>query len=89
MKTYGPSRTTTASAERVWTFWSNPNNWSRWNSGIRSATINGPLVSCATGTMETNRGSKHAVTFTDVEPPRRFTMRMAGRRPPPSPSSAT
>jgi uncharacterized protein YndB with AHSA1/START domain len=78
VKTYGTSRTTTASPERVWSLWSDPNNWSRWNSGIRSATINGPLVSGATGTMETNRGSKHAVTFSDVESPRRMTMTMSG-----------
>ena len=78
MKTYGPSRSTTASPERVWSLWSDPNNWSRWNSGIRSAIINGPLVSGATGTMETNRGSKHAVTFTDVEPPRHMVMTMSG-----------
>ena len=78
MTTYGPSRSTTASPERVWSLWSDPNNWSRWNSGIRSAVINGPLVSGATGTMETNRGSKHAVTFTDVEPPRRMVMTMSG-----------
>jgi hypothetical protein len=48
-----------------------PNNWNRWNSRIRSATINGPFVSGATGTMETNRGSKHAVPFTDIESMRR------------------
>jgi uncharacterized protein YndB with AHSA1/START domain len=82
VKTYGASRATTASPERVWTVWSDPNNWSRWNSGIRSATINGPLVSGATGTMETNRGSKHAVTFRDVEPPRRMTMTMTMSGPP-------
>ena len=62
----------------MWSVWSDPNNWSRWNSGIRSATINGPLVSGATGMMKTNCGSKHAVTFADVEPPRHFTMTMSG-----------
>ena len=28
--------------------------------------------------MVTSRGSAHAVTFTDVEPPRRFTLRASG-----------
>ena len=78
MKTYGVSRSTTAAPERVWSVWSDPNNWSRWNSGIRSARISGPLDSGATGTMETNRGSKHAVTFANVVPPRTMTMTMSG-----------
>ena len=78
MKTYGVSRPTTASPEKVWSVWSDPNNWSRWNSGIRAAKIDGPLRSGATGEMETNRGSKHAVTFADVEPLRGMTMSMSG-----------
>src|SRR5919197_1782280 len=78
MKTYGRSRDTTATPERVWDVWSDPNNWSRWNSGIRSAEINGPLVSGATGKMETSRGSKHSVTFTDVEPAKGFRLNVSG-----------
>ncbi len=78
MKTYGKSRSTTASPERVWSVWSDPNNWSRWNSGIKSAALAGPLVSGATGTMETTRGSKHAVTFTDVVPQRGFKLSTGG-----------
>jgi hypothetical protein len=68
----------TASPERVCRVWSDSNNWSRWNLGIRSAQIDGPLRSGATGTMETNRGGKHAVTFDGVEPRRRMTIRVAG-----------
>jgi uncharacterized protein YndB with AHSA1/START domain len=62
----------------VWALWSDPDNWSRWNTGIRSSRIDGSLASGATGTMQTTRGSTHAVAFADVEPPTRFTMRMAG-----------
>ena len=79
MKTYGRTRSTTASPERVWALWSDPDNWSRWNTGIRSSHIDGPLASGATGTMQTTRGSTHAVAFADVEPPTRFTMPMAGQ----------
>jgi uncharacterized protein YndB with AHSA1/START domain len=78
VKTYGKSRSTTASPERVWSVWSDPNNWNRWNTGISSCELSGPLVSGATGRMQTTRGSKHAVTFADVEPPRRFTLSMSG-----------
>ncbi len=42
MKTCGRRRSTTASPERVWALWSDPDNWSRWNTGIRSSHIDGP-----------------------------------------------
>ncbi|HMD02082.1 MAG TPA: SRPBCC family protein [Candidatus Baltobacteraceae bacterium] len=78
MKAYGKSRSTTASPERVWAVWSDPNNWSRWNSGIRACELSGPLADGTLGKMETTRGSKHTVTFAGVEPPRRFTLSMSG-----------
>ncbi len=78
MKTYGKLRSTTASPERVWSVSSDPSNWSRWNTGIRSCEVSSPLVSGATGRMQTSRGSKHTVTFADVEPPRRFSLSMSG-----------
>jgi uncharacterized protein YndB with AHSA1/START domain len=77
MKIYSAARSTTAAPERVWSIWSDPNNWSRWNSSVRACTIDGPFVSGAGGVMETKRG-KHAVTFTGIEPPRRFSVRSAG-----------
>ena len=78
MKTYGVSRSTTASPETVWRVWSDPNNWNRWNSGIRNAEIDGPIANGATGKMTTNRGSTHDVEFRDVTDGRGFSMSMAG-----------
>ena len=78
VKTYGKSRTTTAPPERVWNLWSDPGNWTRWNSGIKSLQINGPLVSGATARMETTQGSKHEVTFANVERPRGFSLSTRG-----------
>lgn len=78
MKTYGVSRSTTASPEKVWSVWNDPNNWSRWNSGIASAQVDGPIVNGAHGRMTTNRGSSHDVTFSNVVEGRGFSMSMAG-----------
>jgi uncharacterized protein YndB with AHSA1/START domain len=78
VKAYGASRPTVAAPERVWRVWSDPDNWSRWNTGIRGCRMDGPLVEGATATMQTARGSTHRVTFGGVEPPRRFTMSMDG-----------
>lgn len=78
LKPYGKARTTAASQARVWSVWSDPNNWSRWNTGIRWCMLAGPLVTGATARVETTAGSKHTVTFADVEPPSRFTLCMDG-----------
>lgn len=78
MKTYGVSRSTAASPEAVWRVWSDPNNWNRWNSGIRNAEIDGAIANGRTGKMTTNRGSTHDVTFNDVTDGRGFSMSMAG-----------
>jgi uncharacterized protein YndB with AHSA1/START domain len=78
MKTYGKSRLTSASPERVWAVWSDPNNWTRWNSGIASFDMQGPLVAGATGIMKTTQGSTHRVTFERVEPRRGFTLSADG-----------
>lgn len=78
MKTYGVSRATTATPGTVWRIWSDPNNWSRWNSGIRATEVDGPIGNGTRGKMTTDRGSTHDVTFHDVIDGRGFSMSMAG-----------
>jgi hypothetical protein len=78
MKTYGVSRSTTASPGVIWRLWSDPNNWSRWNSGIRAAEVDGALANGSHGKMTTDRGTTHDVTFHDVITDRGFKMSMAG-----------
>lgn len=78
MKTYGVSRTTNASPERIWSIWRDPNNWSQWNSGIKSAHVDAPIANGVHGRMTTNRDSSHDVTFSNVVEGRGFSMSMAG-----------
>ena len=78
MKQYGVSRSTSAAPATVWKIWSDPNNWSRWNSGIRSAEVDGPIVDGRKGKMTTTRDTTHEVTFHDVVEGRGFSMSMAG-----------
>ncbi|MBV9262854.1 MAG: SRPBCC family protein [Candidatus Eremiobacteraeota bacterium] len=78
MKTYGVCRSTTASPATVWQVWSDPNNWSRWNSGIHEAELDGPLANGVHGKMTTNRGTTHDITFHDVHDGRGFSLSMAG-----------
>jgi Polyketide cyclase / dehydrase and lipid transport len=78
MQTYGKSRFTTASPERVWSVWSDPNNWTRWNTGIKHFEMHGPLVDGAAGKMQTAEGSTHDVTFEHVQPLKGFTLSVNG-----------
>jgi uncharacterized protein YndB with AHSA1/START domain len=78
MKTYGVSRSTSASPERVWSLWRDPANWSAWNSGIASAEVAGPIGNGATGKMTTSRGSTHDVVFSNFVEGRGFSMTMSG-----------
>jgi uncharacterized protein YndB with AHSA1/START domain len=78
MKTYGISRSTTASPQKVWSIWSDPSNWSKWNSGIKSAEVDGPVAEGKRGRMTTNRGSTHDVGFFNVVAGRGFSMSMLG-----------
>lgn len=78
MKSYGVSRQTSAAPNVVWRVWSDPNNWSTWNSGVKEAKVDGPIANGTRGKMTTSRGSTHAVTFVDVLTGRGFSMAMAG-----------
>lgn len=78
MRKYGVSRSTTASPEAVWRVWSDPNNWSSWNSGIKSAQVAGPLADGVTGVMTTREGGTYSVRFHDVVPQRGFSLSMNG-----------
>jgi len=78
MKTYGVCRFTTAAPQTIWRLWSDPNHWSGWNSGVKSAKVDGPLSDGMKGEMTTSRGSVHGVTFHGVVPGRGFSMSMGG-----------
>jgi uncharacterized protein YndB with AHSA1/START domain len=78
VKTYGVSRSTSASPAMVWSLWRDPSNWSTWNSGIQSAQVDGPLADGTKGKMTTIHGSTHDVEFSDFVEGRGFSMTMSG-----------
>ena len=74
MSEHTRSRTTTASAERVWEIWVDTSTWPSWNPDVSSME---PAVRLAPGaevTMHTKDGRHHRMRVVDFEPGRRFAL---------------
>ena len=55
-----------ASAEKVFSFYADVNNWPSWDPDTRAATLHGDFVSGATATLELANGPKTDISFTEV-----------------------
>lgn len=64
---------TTASAERIWQLWSQPETWSAWDHDIEWARLEGPFSEGARGTMKPKGGPVVPFTLLTVEPGRSFS----------------
>ena len=62
-----------ASAERIFSFYADVNNWPSWDPDTRSATLQGDFVSGSTALLELKNGPKAMVTFTEVLRNKGFT----------------
>lgn len=71
---YGTSVETTASAEKVWSVWSNMSTWGQWNPNVTSMNWSGGFVSGTTGVMNTPSGQHHRMELVDVQPGRSFAL---------------
>ena len=74
MKTYARSRPTKASAERVWSVWSDVSTWKDWNPNVASMSIEGPFQTGTRLVMNTRAGRAHQMTLTDVQAGRSFEL---------------
>jgi hypothetical protein len=70
------SRETAATAERVWSIWSDPATWPGWNPDIE--TIDVAIREGATGEMRTRSGGRHDIAIQDVTAGRTFTLNSSG-----------
>ena len=63
---------TKASASAVWSIWQDVPNWKTWDPGIEYATLNGPFVAGAKGTLKPKEGPLVKTCLTHVEPMKMF-----------------
>jgi uncharacterized protein YndB with AHSA1/START domain len=66
-----------APPERVWSIWSDPSTWPRWNPDVVSIHLDGRFATGATGTMTTKAGGTHAIRLSGVEEGRAFQLETA------------
>jgi len=68
--TWEDQRTATcpASREQIWAVWSDAERWSEWNSGVRSATLDGPFAAGTKGRLKPASGPTGAIEIVELEP---------------------
>ena len=71
---YGRSRQTSASADAVWRWWSDPSTWHEWNPNVQQMEMNGAFADGTTGVMHTPSGQHHQIQLTHVQPGRSFDL---------------
>ncbi len=67
------STTTTATEADVWRQWTDVATWKRWDQGLADATVDGPFVEGATGTIVPNTGRNATFTIVELDPDRSYT----------------
>lgn len=57
-----------ASREQIWAVWSDSERWSEWNSGVRSATLDGPFAAGTKGRLRPASGPTGSIEIVELEP---------------------
>lgn len=66
--------TTTAPVSGVWEIWTDVPNWSLWDAGLQEATLAGPFVLGAKGTIVSD-GRKSKFTVVALTPGKSYTIK--------------
>ncbi|HEX4466762.1 MAG TPA: SRPBCC family protein [Solirubrobacteraceae bacterium] len=56
-----------ASREQIWAVWSDAEHWSEWNSGVRSATLDGPFAAGTKGRLRPASGPTASIEIVELE----------------------
>ncbi len=61
----------TSRAAKVWQLWTTPTMWGAWDDGLREASLNGPFIVGAQGTVTSHGGRVSTFFVTTVDEGRR------------------
>ncbi len=70
MSTWEQQRSAMCSATRdqIWAVWSDAEHWSEWNSGVRSASLDGPFAAGTKGRLRPASGPTGSIEIVELEP---------------------
>ena len=74
MAEYGDSVETSASAEQVWSVWSDVSTWSEWNPNVSSMELSGAFAANSAVVMNTRAGQHHQMRIVELDPGRSFVL---------------
>jgi uncharacterized protein YndB with AHSA1/START domain len=57
-----------ASREAIWAVWSDAEHWADWNSGVRSASLDGPFAAGTNGRLRPASGPTGSIEIVELEP---------------------
>jgi uncharacterized protein YndB with AHSA1/START domain len=71
-----------ASRGQIWAVWSDADRWSEWNSGVRSASLDGPFAAGTKGRLRPASGPTGSIEIIELEPNARWVTatRLPGAR---------
>lgn len=69
------SMPTTAAPEAIWKVWTDVENWGQWDSGLKSATLEGEFKLNAKGVITSLEGRKSKFTVVQYEPGKSYTIK--------------
>ncbi len=69
------TETTTALPEAIWAVWTDVPNWHQWDSGLKSASLDGEFRQGAKGRLIPDRGPKSKFVIAEVDPGKGYTFK--------------
>jgi hypothetical protein len=71
---FSHTATTLAPPERVWHLWTDVPNWHEWDTGLKTAQLNGPFAAGTSGTLVPLKGLPAHFILTEVIPGQSYTI---------------
>lgn len=73
--TFSHTDTTTAPMDRLWEVWTDVPKWNEWDTGLKSAELNGPFAVGTKGRLIPNKGPKSDFEIVELQPMQGYTFR--------------
>jgi hypothetical protein len=74
-KDFSYTVTTRSDKAHFWNIWTNVGGWPRWDTPLKTASLEGELRTGATGSLTTANGQTSSFTITECQPMQSYTFR--------------